>query len=242
MPYAEAVARLERARERLIAREPGAAGLFLCEHPPVITLGRGAAFADVLVSAEARERAGIELSRSTRGGQATYHGPGQLMVYPVARVRGSVVSYLEALAGGLARLCADLGVDGAGWRRDPAGLWVGDRKIAACGIHLRRGVAIHGFALNLDTPPAAWEAIIPCGMSSPAITSVREEQARRGITTPLPPLEDIAARAIRALRDFSTCYLQEQQDLAPLASAAGAVLSSKEPHGHDSPHGSSRPN
>lgn len=143
------------ARERVWAGEPGV--VLLCEHPPVITLGRSASVANILAAGD------IPVERIERGGEVTYHGPGQLMIYPVVRLR-SVVGFLERVAGAIAETCAELGAPGAAWRRDPAGVWIGDRKLAACGIHVARGVSVHGFALNVDTPPDAWRAIRPCGL------------------------------------------------------------------------------
>lgn len=148
-------------RERVWAGEPGV--VLLCEHPPVITLGRSANPAHILDAGE------VPIERIERGGEVTYHGPGQLMIYPVVRLR-SVVGFLAAVAGAIIDTCRALGVPGAEWRRDPAGVWLGDRKLAACGIHVARGVSVHGFALDVDTPAAAWRAIRPCGLSVPQVS------------------------------------------------------------------------
>jgi lipoyl(octanoyl) transferase len=143
------------ARERVWAGEPGV--VLLCEHPPVITLGRSATLANIVDAGE------IPVERIERGGEVTYHGPGQLMVYPVVRLR-SVVEFLARVADAIAGACAALGAPGATWQRDPAGVWLGGSKLAACGIHVARGVSVHGFALNVDTPVHAWRAIRPCGL------------------------------------------------------------------------------
>lgn len=156
------------ARERVWAGEPGV--VLLCEHAPVITLGRSASVANVLAAGD------IPVERIERGGEVTYHGPGQLMVYPVVRLR-SVVEFLERVAAVIAETCAALGAPGAAWRRDPAGVWLDGEKLAACGIHVARGVSVHGFALNVDTPPEAWRAIRPCGLDAPQISLVRARGA-----------------------------------------------------------------
>jgi lipoyl(octanoyl) transferase len=174
--YAEQVA----LRARVWAGEPGA--VLLCEHPPVITLGRSATTANII---DAR---GIDVERIERGGQVTYHGPGQLMIYPVVRIRGVVV-FLETVARAIVDTCAAFGVDGAAWRRDPAGVWLGEHKIAACGIHVSRGVAIHGFALNVDTPPEMWRTIRPCGLDAPLISIAHA----RGASAPPIRVADVAA-------------------------------------------------
>lgn len=143
------------AREAVWAGAPGR--VLLCEHPPVLTLGRSATLANI------RDARGVDLERIERGGEVTYHGPGQLMIYSIVRVK-SVVGFLERVAAAIIDASRALGVDGATWRRDPAGVWLADRKIAACGIHVARGVPVHGFALDVATPEAAWRRIRPCGL------------------------------------------------------------------------------
>lgn len=164
-------------RERVWAGEPGV--VLLCEHPPVITLGRSASVTNILDAGD------IPVERIERGGEVTYHGPGQLMVYPVVRLR-SVVEFLERVAAAIADTCAALGAPGAAWRRDPAGVWLDGKKLAACGIHVAHGVSVHGFALDVDTPPEAWRAIRPCGLEVPQISLARA----RGATI---SVEDVAA-------------------------------------------------
>lgn len=170
--YAPVVGEMERRRAAILAGEESAAAILLCEHEPVITLGRGARAEHVLLPDAVLAARGIEVARSTRGGDVTYHGPGQLMIYPVVRLYRGVVAHLELVAGVLGEVAAELGAPGAAFRRDPAGLWLGERKIAACGIHLRRGVAIHGFAFDVDTPAEAWSAIVPCGLSAAPVLSL----------------------------------------------------------------------
>jgi lipoyl(octanoyl) transferase len=189
--HGPAVAEQEARRDRILAGDDGAAAVLLCEHDPVVTLGRSADGGHVLAPAAELAARGVEVARASRGGDVTYHGPGQLMVYAVVRVAG-VVPFLETVAGVLAGVAAELGVPGAGWRRDPAGLWIGARKLAACGLHLRRGVVVHGWAFNVATPPEMWRLIVPCGLAS-APTSLADERAARGLPPP-PPVAEVAAR------------------------------------------------
>lgn len=170
--YAPVVGEMERRRAAILAGEESAAAVLLCEHEPVITLGRAARPEHVLLPESVLAARGIEVARSSRGGDVTYHGPGQLMVYPVVRLHRGVVAYLELVAGVLAEVAAELGVPGAAFRRQPAGLWLGDRKLAACGIHVRRGVAIHGYAFDIATPSEAWSAIVPCGLREAPVVSL----------------------------------------------------------------------
>ena len=181
--YREVLAMQHAERERVWAG--GAGTILLCEHPPVITLGRNATLDNVVAPGD------VPIERIERGGDVTYHGPGQLMIYPIVRVK-SVVEFLAKVAGVIAGACAALGAPGAEFRRDPAGVWVGSAKLAACGIHIARGVSVHGWALNVCTPSNAWTRIRPCGLSC-AQVSVADVLAARD----LPPVsvEQVAGEA-----------------------------------------------
>jgi lipoyl(octanoyl) transferase len=157
-PYRRVWADQLALRERVWAGADGA--VLLCEHPPVITLGHSATPANIL------DAGGVPIERVERGGEVTYHGPGQLMIYPVVRIPG-IVEHLARVAGAIVEACAALGVRGAEWRPRPAGVWCGDAKLAACGIHVARDVSVHGFALDVDTPADAWARIRACGLDAP---------------------------------------------------------------------------
>jgi lipoate-protein ligase B len=155
--YRDVLAMQLAARERVWAGEDGV--VLLCEHPAVITLGRSGNADNVLDAGD------VPVERIERGGDVTYHGPGQLMIYPVVRIT-RVVAFLERVAAAVIEAC---GV-AAEWRCDPAGIWIGDAKLAACGIHVARGVSVHGFALDVATPPAAWARIVACGLAAPHVS------------------------------------------------------------------------
>ncbi len=195
--HAEAVARMEAARDRVLGGDDHAQEVMLCEHPPVITLGKSADRDHVVAAADVLAAHGVAVASTSRGGDVTYHGPGQLMVYPVLRVRRGVVAFLAEVAAVLAGVAAELGVPGATWQRDPAGLWLDGAKLAACGLHLRRQVAIHGWAFDIATPPAMWRLIVPCGLGT-AVMSLDRALAARG-RPPAPPVAEVAARAGPAL-------------------------------------------
>lgn len=182
--YREVLARQIATRERVWAGEAGE--VLLCEHPPTITLGRSAKRENILASHEELEGAGVAVEQIERGGDVTYHGPGQLMIYPVVRIQ-SVVTFLERVASAIVEACAEVGVRGCTWQRDPAGVWIDGAKIAACGIHVARGVSVHGFALDVATPREAWARIRPCGLAVPQ-TSV---QAQRGAAITVEALASI---------------------------------------------------
>ncbi|RLE10183.1 lipoyl(octanoyl) transferase [Candidatus Aerophobetes bacterium] len=148
--------------------------LILVEHPPVITLGRGASEEDILVSPEYLARRKIPLFRVERGGKATFHGPGQLVAYPIiALLKKDVHRYLRDLEETLIRLLARLGVEGRR-KRGYTGVWVGEKKIASIGIGVKRWVSFHGLALNVNTDLSYFSLIFPCGMDGRQITSLKE--------------------------------------------------------------------
>jgi lipoyl(octanoyl) transferase len=159
--------------------------LLLVEHPPVLTLGRNAHRQHVVASDELLARRGISLFETNRGGDVTYHGPGQLVGYPILHLRSftpplGIVEYLRKLEEVLIRTCADYGVL---TQRAPgrAGVWtipggaIAEKKIAALGVHVARGVTTHGFALNVTTDLKDFELIVPCGIRDRGVTSIEAE-------------------------------------------------------------------
>lgn len=151
----------------------------IVEHPHVVTMGRNAHAEHLLAGPEILARAGIELHHINRGGDVTYHGPGQIVGYPILDLRDwkrDVVEYLRMLEQVIIGAIADFGVLG---ERNPGktGVWVRHegslRKVAALGVHLSRWVTSHGFALNLDTDLSYFRYIVPCGLTEP-VTSLRE--------------------------------------------------------------------
>lgn len=166
------------------ARAAGLIGdqLLLLEHEPVLTLGRHADPGHVRASAVELAARGVELIAVERGGEVTYHGPGQLTAYPIValRERGLFVrSFVRALEEALAHTCAALGV-AAGSREGHPGCWSGGRKIGAIGVRIERGVAYHGIALNVSVRLADFELIDACGMPEVESTSIDRELGRTG--------------------------------------------------------------
>ena len=165
--------------------------LLLLEHPPVITLGRSARREHVLVDDARREALGIELHESGRGGDVTYHAPGQLVGYPILALpegRRDAHLYLRSLEDALILTAADYGVRAAR-REGLTGIWVGERKLAAIGVRIGTGwITSHGFALNVTTDHAGFETIVPCGLEDRGVTSLAELTGKR------IPLREAAAR------------------------------------------------
>ncbi|HZF13670.1 MAG TPA: lipoyl(octanoyl) transferase LipB [Thermoanaerobaculia bacterium] len=192
VPYPEGEA-LQRAAREAIRRGEGPDRFFLLEHPNVYTLGRNATPADVLASPAWLSARGFEVVECDRGGQVTYHGPGQLVGYPVINLspdRRDIRRYVHDLQEVLLRTLADYGVTGE--RREGQeyiGIWVEGAKIASIGVHLSRWITTHGFALNVTTDLGLFAGIIPCGLSQVRMTSLA------ALTGRTPPLAEVAARA-----------------------------------------------
>jgi lipoyl(octanoyl) transferase len=187
--YAEGLAIQQQV---IAARKQNLIGdtLLLLEHPPVLTLGRNASRSNILASDDLLAQRGVELHEINRGGDVTYHGPGQLVGYPIVDLRGDLpakkgphlgpVDYVRLLEEVLIRTCGDFGVM---TQRIPkrTGVWtiaggsVQEKKIAAIGVHVSQGVTSHGFALNVTTDLRDFDWIIPCGIADRQVTSLELE-------------------------------------------------------------------
>lgn len=162
--------------------------LLLFEHPPVITLGRNAKSANIVASPEFLAERGVEVFEINRGGDVTFHGPGQLVGYPICDLRGltpgvsgkriGAVEFVRRMEEVLIRACADFDIAA---ERVPGltGVWTPERKIAAIGVHISRGVTSHGFALNVATDLEQFKLIVPCGISNKDVTSMKQELGGR---------------------------------------------------------------
>jgi lipoyl(octanoyl) transferase len=168
---------LELQQELIAARKQGTAPdhLLLLEHPHVITLGRNGHLENLLASAETMERAGISYFPTDRGGDVTYHGPGQLVAYPILDLREwhrDVGAFVRAVEQTIIDTLADYGIE-AGRIPKLTGVWVDGRKIAAIGVHISRWVTSHGLALNVSTDLSYFQYIVPCGLTKP-VTSMAQ--------------------------------------------------------------------
>ena len=203
----------ERLQAKLVAlRKEARIGdvVLLLEHPPVITLGRNAQAKNILATPELLAQRGVEVFECDRGGDVTFHGPGQLVSYPIFDLRGfpsdsttrkslGVVEYVRRLEEVLIRTCADFQIP-AKRIAGLTGVWTdSDRKIAALGIHISRGVTSHGIALNVNTDLTFFNLIIPCGIESKPVTSMQKELSRtflfRKSLTPSYAISAVSSRA-----------------------------------------------
>ena len=185
VPYAEALALQEAVRERRQADElPDV--LLLLEHPPVYTRGRRSKDGDLPFAPEWYAEQGIDVVPVRRGGQLTYHGPGQLVGYPIMRI-DDVIAYLRTIE---AALIAALGDERLAARNRPqdgieyTGVWVGERKIGSIGVHVARGITTHGFAVNVDNDMRPFEWAIACGLHGVRMTSLADERGETALTRP----------------------------------------------------------
>jgi lipoyl(octanoyl) transferase len=214
-PYADALALQQRLAD---ARKAGGVPdtLLLLEHPPVITLGRAANRANVLADDETRRSRGVELFETGRGGDVTYHGPGQLVGYPIISLvpdRCDVRRYVRDLEEVLIRTAADFGVE-AGRVAGLTGVWVGGEKLAAIGVRISRWVTMHGFAFNVTTDLSHFEMIVPCGIADHGVTSLEKLLGRQ------VALSDVAASAAQHFGEVFNRQMLEREglevfDLAP---------------------------
>ncbi|MDB5330051.1 MAG: lipB [Phycisphaerales bacterium] len=184
LPYRDAWAVQERAHEEVLAG--GEERIFLVEHPPVITYGRRPGVdRNLVASPESLAALGVEIVQSDRGGDITFHGPGQLVAYPILRLADhgfSVGKYVHTLEAAAIATLAELGIPATA---DPSavGVWV-DRagtpaKICAIGVRIRRGVSLHGIALNVNTDLSYFNLIVPCGLPGRPVTSLQQLMGER---------------------------------------------------------------
>ncbi|HET8827277.1 MAG TPA: lipoyl(octanoyl) transferase LipB [Terriglobales bacterium] len=196
-----------RLQEQLVAlRKEGRIGdaLLLLEHTPVVTLGRNAHSKNVLASPEFLAQRGVEVFECNRGGDVTFHGPGQLVAYPIFDLRGfpssnpnrhtmGVIEFVRSLEEVLIRTCTEFGIPAKRisgltgvWTGDDAGPSTSEAKIAALGVHISRGITSHGIALNVNTDLSYFNLIVPCGITSKPVTSIAKELGRE------VPMQDVA--------------------------------------------------
>jgi len=228
VPYQRALALQEAVRARRQAGEiPDV--LLLLEHPPVYTRGRRATDAELSFAPEWYARQGIEIVRVRRGGFVTYHGPGQLVGYPIMRI-DEVMAYVRRLERALVAALRDVGVpararpqDGPGY----IGAWVDEsRKIASIGVHVNRRVTTHGFAVNVDNDMRPWEWIVACNLPTVRMTSIADELGEHARTRPpaheplaleRPPSPRVAAFADRVVARFAEVFDRLPEEVEPAA-------------------------
>jgi len=228
LEYRAALELQEAVRERRIAGElPDV--LLLVEHPPVYTQGRRSRDSDLPFAPEWYAQQGIDVVPVRRGGQLTYHGPGQLVGYPIMRI-DDVLAHLRTIE---EALIAALGDEGIAARNRPedgieyTGVWVEDRKIASIGVHVRHHVTTHGFAVNVDNDMRPFEWAVACGLHGVRMTSIADERGETALTRP-PASEPLALRrdqspALAAHADRVVARFADARDRTPVEASPEAL-------------------
>jgi lipoyl(octanoyl) transferase len=217
-----------KLQERLVAlRKQGSIDdvLLLLEHPPVITLGRNAKPTNVLLPRQELAAKGVELFECDRGGDVTFHGPGQLVAYPIFDLRSlrspdttrksmGAIEFVRCLEEVLIQVCNDFAIS-TGRIPGLTGVWTSypgreQTKIAAIGVHISRGVTSHGFALNVNTSLDYFHLIVPCGITSRQVTSMQKEVGR---SVPLLDVEEVVVRAFGNIFKSVTMRAESLDDL-----------------------------
>jgi lipoyl(octanoyl) transferase len=218
--------------------------LLLLEHPPVITLGRNAGAQNIVASREFLTANGVGLHETDRGGDVTFHGPGQLVGYPIFDLRAfdpriGAVDFVRKLEEILIRTCGDLGVV---TERIPGltGVWTQNEvpgKIAAIGVHISRAVTSHGFALNVNTNLDYFKLIVPCGITDKPVTSLEQEMAESGPSggRKVPALEDLAQQVARNFGRVFEAQTLWLESLDALLSSPGMSDYDTAPANQDTP-------
>lgn len=195
--------------------------LILLQHPPVITLGESGGLEDVRASHELLQRLNVELFQTNRGGRATYHGPGQLVAYPIMKLHDrDLHAYLWKLEEVALRLLAGWGIHARREERYP-GVWIGKQKIAAVGVSVREDVTTHGLALNANTDLSYFDLITPCGIQGRGVTSMQAVLGRR---IPTNDLEEGFVQIFSVVFDRPVVALPPEGDLEAVESTLWKTL------------------
>lgn len=216
--------------------------LLLLEHPPVITLGRNAQLSNVLASPEFLATRGVELFEIDRGGDVTFHGPGQLVAYPIFDLRSfepklGAVEFVRRLEEVLIRTCGDFAI-AAQRIKGLTGVWTyalrnkPEAKIAAIGVHISRGVTTHGFALNVSTDLEYFSLIVPCGITNKPVTSLQRELQK---TIPIEEVATAVSRNFGRVFQSQMLWLESLDDLLGRAAVSAPLEPAIAPANQDTP-------
>ncbi len=211
MPYPQAWEEQKRVHAAVAAGERPPT-LLLVEHPPVVTFGKKGGREHLRVPEARLRELGFTLHDVERGGDVTYHGPGQLVGYPIFPVGRRVQEFLRSLEAAMVRVLAEYGIRAVG-SPGYAGVWVGNDKVVAIGVAVKRDVSFHGFALNVTTDLSHFDTIVPCGLEGKGVTSIERITGRDDLS-----LDDVKERVVRAMR-----FVFGQDGDATTTSVAGAI-------------------
>eukprot|EP00899_Mesostigma_viride_P023035 jgi/Mesvir1/3916/Mv19858-RA.1 len=217
-------------KEAVAARQGGASHdtVITCEHFPVYTLGRRSLVSNLLVDEASLRAAGAELFVTERGGEVTFHGPGQCVLYPIIGLRDrgiGVRRFVERLEDAMIHTVAEYGISARGRVPGLTGVWVDDRKIGAIGVRVSQGITFHGLALNVNTDLKYFDNIVPCGVADKAVTSMSKERGGEQVDVDqvFTRLVDYFADALRLKRCELVPDLYKPDLSAPDLSTPGAM-------------------
>ncbi len=188
---------VQLAIHKAVAERDAPPTLMLVEHPPVITFGKKGGRSNLLTNEGLLIKQGFALYDIERGGDVTYHGPGQLVGYPIFRVGRRVRDYLRSLEAVMVQVLAEYGLESTG-SPGYAGVWVGDEKVVAIGVAVKRDVSFHGFAMNVHTDLTHFAHIVPCGLADKGVTSLS------GLLERHVTLDEIKPKLVRAFYNVFT--------------------------------------
>lgn len=220
VPFDRALKAQQELRARVVD-DPNCATILLCEHPPSLTMGRRASDEHLLWSPEQRATHGLEVFETPRGGEATLHAPGQLVVYPVCYVGKRIRAHIQHLADAAVGILERAGVQDAAMDWEHPGVWREGQKLASIGVHVSRGVAIQGLSLNVAVQPLLFGALVSCGMPQVQMASwwpLRDEALAHAAwgAQDGPPMEAIArefAERFAGLAQFELRWPAARQEL-----------------------------
>ncbi len=204
--------RMQEALVELRQRDEIPDQLLLLEHPPVITMGRAGKETNILASSAILAERGVRFYETTRGGDVTYHGPGQIVGYPILHLgegRRDIRKYVESIEEVLIRTAADFGVNARRWEIN-RGIWVGADKLAAIGVRVARWVTSHGFAFNVSTDMSYYQLITPCGLQGVGVTSLERLLGRT------PEIDAVRSGIVRNFADVFDREMVEREDFLPV--------------------------
>lgn len=220
VPFDRALEAQETLRSQVV-QDPAAATILVCEHPPSLTMGRRAKPEHLLWSPEQRQAHGVEVFETPRGGEATLHAPGQLVVYPVCYVGKRIRAHIQHLADAAVGLLESAGITGAAMDWEHPGVWREGQKFASIGVHVSRGVAIQGLSLNVAVPELLFGALVSCGMPTVSMASwwpIRDKDRASApwVQDTEVPMEAIARDFAQRFASLSEFELSWEQDAGVL--------------------------
>jgi lipoyl(octanoyl) transferase len=202
----------KKLREDVLSEKRGLGIILFLVHKPVFTLGIRGDINNILLSEDEIAKRNIDVVKIKRGGDVTYHGPGQLVIYPIINIKNSgffsIKEFVSWWNKGISDVLKEKYQINAKWREDKPGLWINNKKIMAVGLHFRKFVPIHGFALNINPNMEHFSGIIPCGLKNSGVTSIKAESGKE------PSIQELAKEILGFVgKNLNNITLKEDKNL-----------------------------